>query len=249
VLAYASDVATWSRDDLDQVADRYLASKGGPATLRELLSKPGDPEVVSDLIDRTVRRLGKGDLTALIAVDELNSVLRRLVEFVNSNARFTLLALKVETVKYAGTRLFIPTVVGINTPARAPIDDDTETYEDLVPAASQPAQELAQRLDALAEAQGWTTKVRKKSKGYHRADGQHLFWFFPKWSCIIFDLSHLRQHGQGEAADRIQGLASEIEGRPQGSSQPGLSAERLLADWGRFATELVPALLEAIADL
>lgn len=251
VLAYAADVATWGREDLEHHADGYLGAQTPPTTLRDLLASrevegaPVGPQAADELIDLAIERLRKGDLTALIVVDELNTVLRRLVEFVNTSARFTLLALKIETVNHAGDRLFIPTVVGVMTTTRPP---DEKTYEELLEAAPEQTKELALRLDTLRIERGWSSKVAKKSRNFQHADGRFLFWFHPGWNCIIFDLGHLRRHGHGDRADRIQALATEIEGRPQGAVQPSLGAERLLERWGAFVGELLPLLLGAVEE-
>jgi hypothetical protein len=248
VLAYASDVATWGRDDLEHVADTYLAPQGGPATLRELLATHLDQAEADDLVDRAVGRLSRGDLTALIVVDELNTVLRRLVEFVNSHATFNLLALKIETVTQGGTRLFIPTVVGATTAAPSGTGvEDTETFDGLLGDASESVKDLARRLDDLASKHHWEGRVVKKSKGYWVGEDT-VVRFFPKWESIIIDIGRFRRHGLGQEADRIQALAAQITGRPQGAKEPGFGLNPLLANWNRFTEELLPLYLDTLAE-
>lgn len=247
VLAYASDVATWTRDDLEEVADFYLESrKTGPSSLQELLIAAIGEDEADTLLDTTVTRLHRGDLTALVAVDELNTVLRRLVEFVNSHAAFELLALKIETVTHAGSHLYVPTVVG--TVTRRTLDpQDQVTVNELLESASEEVKELARRLDALAEERGWVPLTSRRSQHYQLPDGDDVIRFYPRWASITLDIGRLRRHGLVAQADHIQALVTEITGKPQGKAKPAFSAETLIANWNRFIAEVLPPYLDGIA--
>jgi hypothetical protein len=246
VLAYASDVAAWDREDVEEVARSYLAGREDAWT--SLLDLIGDTVGVDEadaLLDRADERLRRGDLTALIVVDELNRVLRRLVEFVNSNSTFELLALKVEAIRHAGARLFVPTVVGATTTTRPP---DGKTYADLLDEAPEPVRQLEQRLEALAEENGWAGKVAKRSKTFLLPSGGRMFGFYPAWAIIILDMAPLQSHGLKADADRLLELFSEFSGQDQPPTQPRFNAELLLERWDSFEGEIVPALVEAVAQ-
>lgn len=122
VLGYASYVAEWTSEDLERIGDTYLSTRAtdGPNSLVELLvGELGDEEQAQELLEEAADRLTRGDITALIVVDEIPKELRRLVEWVNSNATFELLALKIEAIPHARGRLFISTVVGATAMARS----------------------------------------------------------------------------------------------------------------------------------
>jgi hypothetical protein len=108
VLGYASCVAEWSADQLLACAAEYLAQRG--LNIEALTDEnDSDPDT---LLQTAADRAADGDLACLVAVDEIPGELQRLVEFVNRNARFELLALKIEVARHADRRLFIPTVAG-----------------------------------------------------------------------------------------------------------------------------------------
>jgi len=115
VLGYASCVAEWDADDLDRVGTEYItrrAQTGHGSLVEYLTDQLGEEAEAQAVLDEASDRLAKGDLTALIVVDEAPSELRRLVEFVNANASFELLALKVQVLDNNDSRLFIPSVIG-----------------------------------------------------------------------------------------------------------------------------------------
>jgi hypothetical protein len=121
VLGYASCTADWTADDLVRIGDTYLERRvsEGPGTLVELLTEGlGDEEQAQNLLEEAADSLSRGDLTALIVVDEIPAELRRLVEWVNGHASFELLAMKIEVIPHDKRRLFIPTVVGASTVSR-----------------------------------------------------------------------------------------------------------------------------------
>ncbi|MFH1330231.1 MAG: hypothetical protein ABIJ48_06245 [Actinomycetota bacterium] len=54
VLAYASDVATWDREKLEEVANGYLGSRATPTTLSDLLADEVGEDEVEGIIDGAV---------------------------------------------------------------------------------------------------------------------------------------------------------------------------------------------------
>lgn len=115
VLAYASCVADWTASDLQEIGDRYLHERGDDhhSSLVGLMATVlGDSGEAQEILAAAEDRLRDGDLTALIAVDDAPRTLRRLVEFVNEHASFSLLALRFESFRYQGRKLLVPTVFG-----------------------------------------------------------------------------------------------------------------------------------------
>jgi integrase len=89
VLGYVAFAAEWTAENLERVGDEYLSSRAakGPNSLIELLAEQlGDEEQAHALLDESADRLARGDVTALIVVDDIPKELRRLVDWVNSNA-------------------------------------------------------------------------------------------------------------------------------------------------------------------
>jgi hypothetical protein len=240
VLAYAADVATWDRAKLEEVADGYLK----PRTLRDLLADEAGEDEADGIIDIAVAQAQAAHLTALVVVDDLNAVLRRLVEFVNANAKFDLLALKIETVTLGDTRLFIPTAAGVTAPDTPPAPKGQD-YADLLGKARSAVQEVARRLDDLAAQRDWTT-VDKGTRHYYRSQGGFLMRHYPDPGTVVFNLGRLYGHEPAEEAARIRTLLSQIEGKTITDKWPGIADEHLLAHWDRFTQEVIPAYEQAV---
>ncbi len=77
VLGYAAAVAEWSVDRLESVAQSDLGE-----SLRDHISVGLGVQEADELVIRAVERLRQGDITAVVVLDELNSVLQRSVEFI-----------------------------------------------------------------------------------------------------------------------------------------------------------------------
>ena len=115
VLGYASCVADWGADDLDRVGTEYITRRvqtGHGSLIEYLADQLGDQADAQSLLNEASDKLAKGDLTALIVVDDAPPELRRLVEFVNANASFELLALKIQVFDNDDSKLFVPSVIG-----------------------------------------------------------------------------------------------------------------------------------------
>jgi hypothetical protein len=183
-------------------------------------------------------------LTALVVVDDLNAVLRRLVEFVNPNARFGLLALKIEEVTLGKTSLYIPTVAGTVSPPTPP-SPRGPNYADLLSKARPAVQEIARHLDDLAGQRDWIT-VDKGTRHYYRSQGGFLMRHYPDPGTVVFNLGRLYGREPAEEAARIRTLLSQIEGKTITDKWPGIADEHLLAHWDRFTQEVIPAYEQAV---
>jgi len=155
VLGYASCVAEWSIDKLQEVAQAYLG--------RPLLDYIGDDvglEEAENIIVRAIEKLRQGDLTALIVVDDLPRVLQRLVEFVNDHSAFDLLAMQVTMVEHDGARFVVPTITGASvTKSVSPTGASDESYAELFEASSDQFKEMVARLDDWALESGYESVV------------------------------------------------------------------------------------------
>ncbi|MFH1330232.1 MAG: hypothetical protein ABIJ48_06250 [Actinomycetota bacterium] len=174
-------------------------------------------------------------------MDDLNAVLRRLVEFVNPNARFGLLALKIEEVTLGETSLYIPTVAGTVSP---PPPREGKKFIDLLPTAPAASQEVVRRLDEVAAQRGWTWSD-KVTRQYYRSQGGFLIRYDAR-GALSMNIGRLRDHGLTEEAATIRNLLGEIEGKTVPAKWPELHPEGLLAHWDRFTQEFIPAYEQAL---
>ena len=155
VLGYTADIAEWTAGDLETQADTYLAANtNGSADLisfRDLVAGTStgngslDPD---EILANAERRLRRGDLTALVVVDSIPEILRRLVSFVNRNAQFELLALAVRVHRMEDRRILVPTLVGSSGQSKQAshatwaAEQFFHTLEQKCPEAVDPARQL-----------------------------------------------------------------------------------------------------------
>jgi hypothetical protein len=241
VLAYASDIATWTADDISTIASRHLDGRELADLIDESLGEGKGEEV----IERTADRLAAGNLTSLIVVDDFNSVLRRLVEFVNRHATFELLAMQVQVITHEGRRLFFPTTVGEMSRQSSSKTSDGMRYSDLIGDAAPETVELEKRLDALADEQGWVATVGAKSKGYGLSDGGFLFRLYPQWALLEFYFQRLSD--EPELAAPLRAAMETLAGRELPAKHPGLNAAEVLDEWDRVVAEVLIPYAEAVA--
>lgn len=239
VLSYAADIATWTAEDLVARASPHLGD------LTERIDASLGVGRGQEVLERAAERLAAGDLTALVVVDELNTVLRRLVEFVNRYALFELLALQVQVVTHAGARLFFPTVVGEVATPKAVKASDGPGFADLIAAATPATQELERRLDALAAERRWRVKPGPKSKGYELESGRLLFRLYPQWDMLQLYMEHFRH--RPDLDERIRAAIGQVTERAPAPKFPSLPASDLVASWDHAVEVLLVPYEEAVA--
>ncbi len=244
VLGYASDVVLWGPEELSSTASQHL----GGRELSELIDESlGEGEGV-DVVERAAQRLASGDLTALIVVDSFNSVLRRLVEFVNRYATFELLAMQVQVATHDGKRLFFPTVVGEQSAPKPARPSDAMDYEDLLAAAAPEVADLERHLDALAADQGWVARVAPKSKRYELPHGPFLFRLYPQWEMLEF--SFQRFDDRPELLIPLRHAIELLAGNTRPAKYPNLAgAGDILANWEAVVTTVLLPYADAVATL
>jgi hypothetical protein len=242
VLAYCADAARWSQSDLEDVADQYLEPRA--ASLRELLREAGeDPDA---LLDAAETRLAGGDVIGLVVVDELNAVLKNVVDFVNGHARFGLLAMKVEVVPHAGSRLFIPTVVGLTQPSAS--GTSKLTFEDAMASADPPLAEVWERLQSLAAGEGWTLTVKRRTAECTTADERTVFWFTPFYRRVQYFVGALADRGHQAEVEEFLAMLDRVAGTPVTRRSPQVPIAGILQHWEVFveATRLRAVLAERL---
>jgi len=243
VLAYAADVALWSAEDLVEKARPYLDG----AELADHIDASLGAGKGQEVVERAVGRLASGDLTALVVVDELNSVLRRLVEFVNRYALFELLAVQVQVVTHEGGRLFFPTVVGEHAGAKAAKTSDGLGYGDIIAAAAPATRELEALLDTLADAQGWQIKPGPRSKGYGLGNGGFLFRLYPQWDTLEFYMQRFRE--RPDLDEPLRAAMAGITAKVPAAKHPSLPASALVERWDHAVEAVLLPYAAAVAEV
>lgn len=246
VLSYCADVTQWSAEDLEDAADAYLQSRN-LGSLRDLLASNGHE--ADDILEQVGVRLARGDLVAIVVVDELNSVLRRLVEFVNDHADFEFLAMKVEVVHHAGERLFFPTAVGLTERSSKPGGRKPD-YRSLMETADPVVVDLAARLEQLADERGWGFKIKKRIADCYIPDGWSVFWFGPAYRSVQFFVSSFRNHGFEAEAQHLLELLAAVDGGSVTRNYPTISAHHVVERWDEFvaAADYCASLCEKVRD-
>ena len=209
---------------------KQLASVGAGDLATTLANEIDDPQLV---LETAASRLRQGDLTGIVVVDELNSVLRRSVEFVNGHASFELLAMKVEVVRHAGTRLFVPTVVGLAS-RRAAHGGQKPGFREAIEADPEVAAPLFEAITTLAESEGWDLEVKPRVAECRSAAGKALFWFNPGGRGVQFFVGPIRRTGRSQEASELLRLLARANGGPVTDNSPTLDGRQVLANWEAF---------------
>lgn len=131
---------------------------------------------------------------------------------------------------------------------------EPQNFDGLLSAASPQTRELGRLLDGLAQERGWRMKVAKKSKGYYLASGTYLLRFYPGYSNpygpdlgrIGLDIGRLRDLDLTKEVRRLRAHLNAMRGKPVSSREPELNSGAVVAHWGRFTQEFIPAYEQAL---
>lgn len=224
VLAYASCAAEWTEADLVAIADRYLVS-----SVHDVLAKDVGAERAEVILGAAARKLSDGDLTCVVVVDELPTVLQRVVEFVNDHATFTLLAMQIGVVEHDGTRFVIPTVTGatVTRTTAAGGGRGTLSYEELYDSTTDQFKALVARLDAWATANRYRSDqmAKSRSRKYVTADGQFILRIYPavpgkdEREPIELWVDVLHKAGMSAEVERLRQRLRDLTGEEHPSNQ------------------------------
>lgn len=114
LLAYAGGL--WQMG-YDEFASGWQSRAGAP--LVEHVTSTLELEHSTDLAIAVADSLQRGEFTLLIAVDEITSELKRIIEYLNAMTRdsVTVLGLELQYVKESGTEILIPRTYGESSAA------------------------------------------------------------------------------------------------------------------------------------
>jgi len=205
VLEYGAYLSTWSVEDVERQAERYLADPQTPARfqsqgLYEALSRVDASGPTGEGSDETGMRtkisnsLESGDMRLLIAVDRVVDPLRRLVTFLNSASRFDMYLLEVQQYRAPdGMKIASINVYGgagskpNGASVRRPTWDEPRFLEALRSEASAASAAVALDLYGFAQEQadsavwGTGTTVGSVGFGVRRGGGRLvIFWLNTK---------------------------------------------------------------------
>jgi hypothetical protein len=184
VLEYGAYLSTWSVEDVERQAARYLVDPQTPARFRgqslyELLSRVGESEPVAEgdgeaeMRSKIADALARRDMRLIIAVDRVVEPLRTLVTFVNSASRFGMYLLEVQQFRAPdGMRIASISVYGGAAPPPPPPPhwDEARFFQTLQdqagPASAAVIQELYGFMGEQADSVLWGTGTTYGSVGF-----------------------------------------------------------------------------------
>jgi len=262
VLEYGAYLSTWSVEDVERQAARYLADSQTPArfqsqSLYEALSRLGASEPAAEgageaeMRSKISNALAMRDMRLIIAVDRVVEPLRTLVTFVNSASRFGMYLLEVQQYRAPdGMRIASISVYGGATPPSPtpPHWDEARFLQALQdqagPASAAVVRELYSFMGEQADSVVWGTGMTYGSVGFgvrRGGDKFAIFWMNTKGQIYLSAGVLNKRVPQQAVASLLATLRSLGIDAPDELRELTFDAGRLSkpADLGRFRSAVV----------
>jgi hypothetical protein len=193
-----------------------------------------DPESFWAEVDDNLRM---GRVRMLFVSDEIPTELQTIIEYLNEQMDFAeVLGVSIARYEAGELSVLVPRVVGSSARLeQSKPGGISKTYEELVKDGGPATADMERRLIALAEGHGLVRRHTPKAlQLMNRSASRTVLQFYPAWATVDLSLDPIRKTGQGELADSVVALASEIVGRTLTPKYPSIPIDAVLENWDQF---------------